>query len=250
MRIRTLIEDKGFSDFSPCDFGQERCEPSHKFGPHIRSYYLIHFVTAGSGTFTSPRGTFSVRAGEAFIIRRGEVTVYEADKDTPWSYTWLGFTGSLSSRFEELPDVVEYDSGFINELSWAFELDVGCEEYLTGMIFKLYAYLFGSRIKVDHPNKVHAFINAHYMEDISIAKIADSLGLDRKYLARIYKEKFGITMQQQLIDKRLHEAKKLLLRGHGVEESAYMVGYSDYFGFSKAFKRKYGDSPINFKRDK
>ena len=54
-------------------------------------------------------------------------------------------------------------------------------------------------------------------------------------------------MQQFLINKGLHEAKKLLSRGFNVEESARMVGYSDPFAFSKAFKKKYGVSPIKCK---
>ena len=86
------------------------------------------------------------------------------------------------------------------------------------------------------------------MENVTISGIAESLGLNRKYLARIFKESRGISMQEYLISKRLHEAKKLLLSGYGASESAYMVGYSDPFGFSKAFKRKYGVPPSAVKK--
>jgi AraC-like DNA-binding protein len=86
------------------------------------------------------------------------------------------------------------------------------------------------------------------MENVTISGIAESLGLNRKYLARIFKESRGISMQECLISKRLHEAKKLLLSGYGASESAYMVGYSDPFGFSKAFKNKYGVPPSAMKK--
>ena len=79
MRKTLLIEDRGFLDFSPCDAGREDCAPSHKFGPHIRNYYLIHFVISGKGTFSTDRGEYALGKGEAFIIKPGEVTVYQAD---------------------------------------------------------------------------------------------------------------------------------------------------------------------------
>ena len=49
MRTMYFLENKGFTDFSPCDAGKEKCEPCHKFGPNIRNYYLIHFVVSGEG---------------------------------------------------------------------------------------------------------------------------------------------------------------------------------------------------------
>ena len=247
--MNIILEDKGFEEFSPCNFGCEDCDACHRFGPHVRNHYLIHFVTSGRGRFETPRGVYTVSEGEAFLIRPGEVTVYEADAAEPWSYVWLGFRGRLSEKFSELPDIFVYEKGFTSELCEAFDIDAGKEEYLTGMIFKLYAHIFGEKIRSDHPNKVASYINAHYMEDVSISAVAEKLGLDRKYLARIFKSKFGVSMREYLINKRLHEAKKLLLRGYTVEECAYIVGYSDYFGFSKAFKRRYGASPTKYRSD-
>ncbi len=242
------LEERKFTEFSPCDAGEQKCEPSHKFGPYIRNYCLIHFVISGTGTFKSPRGEYSLHEGQAFIIHPGEINVYEADRENPWEYIWVGFRGAFAGKFAELPDVFFYDNNIIEEIRETFRMEKGCEEMLTGVIFKLYARLFGSTVKNDYSNKVISFINSHYMEDIKIASIAKNLGLDRKYLARIFKESQGIDMKTFLINKRLHEAKKLLLLGFNVEESAYMVGYKDPFGFSKAFKKRYGKSPVSLKK--
>ena len=102
MRYIQLIEDKGFVDFSPCDAGKEDCMPSHRFGPHVRNYYLIHFVISGKGRYTTSRGEYTLGRGEAFLIKPGEVTVYEADAETPWTYVWVGFRGRLASEFESV----------------------------------------------------------------------------------------------------------------------------------------------------
>ena len=44
----------------------------------------------------------------------------------------------------------------------------------------------------------------------------------------------------------MEEAKKLLKKGYGVSESAYMSGYNDAFNFSKAFKKRFGISPKQY----
>lgn len=247
MRYTALIEDKGFSDFSPCDLGREDCAPSYRFGPRIRNYYLIHFVTSGGGRFLSPRGEYKLGKGEAFLIKPGEVTVYEADAERPWEYIWIGFRGRLSDSFAGLPDTFAYDGAFLTELEDALASETGREALAASVIYKLYARLVEQKGKADYVNKVKSFINAKYMESVSISGIADMLGLNRKYLARIFKEENGASMQEYLINKRLHEAKKLLKLGYNVEESAYMVGYNDPFGFSKAFKKRYGCAPIEYR---
>jgi AraC-like DNA-binding protein len=241
------IEDRDFFDLSPCDVGYEECAPSKKFGPHVRNYYLIHFVVSGRGNFKNQNGEYTLGTGEAFLIRPGEVTVYEADASEPWRYAWLGFRGKLADRFIDVGDVFTYEPSVADEIIESFSFESGRAEFLTGVLFKLYARMFNAVMRTDYINKVKNYITSHYMEDLSISDVAENVGLNRKYLARIFKAAEGIGMKEYLINKRLHEGKKLLLLGYNVEECAYMVGYNDPFGFSKAFKRKYGVSPIAVK---
>ena len=103
------LENKHFSDFSPRDFGYQKCEPSHTFGPAIRDYYLVHYIEKGTGTFKNAHSEYKLKSGDAFLIRPDEVTVYTADEKNPWSYIWVGFTGDMASLFDALPDVFRPD---------------------------------------------------------------------------------------------------------------------------------------------
>lgn len=243
-----VLEDKNYTEFSPVTAGMEKCVPEKSFGPSVRKYYLIHFIIKGSGSFINPKGEYTVSEGQAFLIRPDEICTYKTDSKNPWTYMWIGFNGRLAERFDNIPDVFEYDRGFADELSASFELRGGAEEYLTGMLFKLYAELFGSRIKNDYISRITGFINANYMQDITVSGIADMLSVSRKYLARIFKEQTGTTMKQYLIKKRLKEAKRLLESGFTVEEAGMMTGYPDSFTFSKAFKKIYGKPPVYYKK--
>jgi AraC-like DNA-binding protein len=248
MRKVVMLENRGYTDIMPTDMGYEDCEPRHTFGPALRKYFLIHFVTDGEGSFKTARGEYKLSAGQAFLIKPGEVTVYSADSRNPWTYFWIGFSGNEAKRLLSLPDVFYYDPSTVRDIEEAIESAGGREELASAAVFRMLASLETGSGVTDYPTKVEHYINLHYMENVTISGIAESLGLNRKYLARIFKESRGISMQECLISKRLHEAKKLLLSGYGASESAYMVGYSDPFGFSKAFKNKYGVPPSAMKK--
>lgn len=246
--MNLLLDYKQLSDFCPVDFGQQHCAPAHSFGPHIRDFYLIHYVSSGQGMFQNPRGIYQITAGQAFLIRPGEVCKYSANAANPWSYTWIGFLGSMAPAFEQAPDVFEADGLLFEEMTTVYQLASSQAAYLAGMLFKLYCSLFDQKERPDYVNRAIGYMNVNYMKPIRVEQIADQLGINRKYLARIFKEKTGKTLQQFLIQKRVTEAKKLLSGGFNVEETAFMVGYSDSFAFSKTFKKCCGIAPKYFQK--
>ena len=75
-----VLINRHLSDLNPLILGKEECEPGHRYGPEVREYTLIHFVTDGCGVFYHDGISYSVQAGEAFLIRPGEVTVYQASQ--------------------------------------------------------------------------------------------------------------------------------------------------------------------------
>ena len=81
------------------------------------------------------------------------------------------------------------------------------------------------------------------MEDISIEQIADSFNIDRRYLLRLFKREFGITIVNYLVKTRLEAAFEYLRQGYAVNRAAVMCGYTDAYNFSKMFKKYYGISP-------
>ena len=74
-------------------YGSEQCEPGYKFGPFVRTSFVLHMVTRGCGCLYKKEGAFPVHAGQAFLICPEEVTTYQADQDDPWKYMWIGFHG-------------------------------------------------------------------------------------------------------------------------------------------------------------
>ncbi len=244
------ISNKNFSDINPVSCGCQDCKPRHNFGPHIREYYLLHYVKNGCGTFERGGKRYNVEKNHIFIIPPHEVTVYTADEKNPWSYIWVGFTGSLAEKFGELEPVVNIKTNLFLEMLECESYKSCREEYLASKLFELYTKLFeDGDFSNDYVKQVCDYINANYMNDIHIADVATLVGVERTYLAKIFKEKMGMSMQSYLIDVRLRHAIHLLEHGYNVSQAAYMCGYSDNFNFSKMFKKRCGKSPQQIKME-
>ncbi|MBE6589866.1 MAG: AraC family transcriptional regulator, partial [Ruminococcaceae bacterium] len=193
---------------------------------------------------------YPVHAGEAFLIRPDETTLYYASKESPWSYVWIGFDGVLSKRFEILPPVFSYSRNWGEEMLAACENDGMSEYRIAALLFSLYAELFASEKPHNHyVRRVKNHIDTRYMEEIRVEEIAERMNLDRRYLSRLFKEKTGRSMQEYLISVRMEAAKKHLAKGASVTEAAKLSGYEDVCNFSKMFKREVGMSPGLWRRE-
>ena len=78
--------------------GKETCISSHTCGPSCRDEYIIHFISSGKGIFTTHGITYHLKANEMFLIRPNEEVFYQADKEEPWSYFWIGFNGIMTKK--------------------------------------------------------------------------------------------------------------------------------------------------------
>ena len=74
--------------------------------------------------------------------------------------------------------------------------------------------------------------------------LALKCGLNELQLKTAFKEIYGNTPYQYLLDYKLDISKNLLLSGkYQVNEVAYKVGYSNPSHYIDAFKKKYGLTP-------
>lgn len=83
----------------------------------------------------------------------------------------------------------------------------------------------------------------YHMSGLSLDTLAKSCYISKSYLHKLFQKEFGMTPFQFITKVRMEQAKTLLNEMYPVGEVAYMVGYSDIYQFSRAFKRFYKYSP-------
>lgn len=244
MFFYNIIENKNFKDLNPLTCGMAKCSSDTYFGPYMRSFYLIHFIISGKGYFKNQEKKYELQSGQAFIIKPNEITSYWADKKEPWEYIWIGFDGDYAEKLNELnTPILNIKRTFIDSVVNVRNINTTKEEYLASRLFELYSILFDNKIKNNYAESVKNYIVTSYSSEITVEQIADFMNLDKRYLNKVFKKYFGITIKQYLIKVRMKEAKRLLKRGYLVKQTAAMVGYHDPFVFSRAFKDYYGFSP-------
>lgn len=98
--------------------------------------------------------------------------------------------------------------------------------------------------KVD---EVLAYLRAHLREDLSIDALAGRFGVSRSGLMSRFKAATGCTIHQYVVQKRLICASELLRSGTPVQQAASQSGFQDYSAFLRAFRKRYGASPREFR---
>lgn len=83
----------------------------------------------------------------------------------------------------------------------------------------------------------------------SVQAIADELNISAKYLGSLLKQLTGRTTQQHIHEKLIEKAKeKLSTTDLTVSEIAYELGFEHSQSFSKLFKTRTNQSPLEFRR--
>lgn len=264
-----------YIDLVPYQYGREYCRPGYSFGPAKRNHYLFHYVISGKGTLVSQdeQGnsvTHALHGGQGFMIFPHQVNTYMADEEDPWVYTWIEFDGVRVGDLLELigltPATPVHDPSTeslraLLEQEMLF-LSTRLEVPVLQLIGHLYLFMDAlvrsapttSAAAPFKPNDPHVqaaleFIDHNYGEDISVADVARSTGLNPSYFGKLFKEATGKTPQQYLIAYRMSKATDLLkFTSMSIAEVGVAVGYPNQLHFSRAFKNVNGHSPREWRK--
>lgn len=238
------------ADLVPLFVGHEACESGHGFGPYVRDYYLLHFCIGGQGTLKNRHGTHTIRKGQLFVIRPGEVTTYSADREKPWEYVWIAFRGHAAAVFDAEPSVLPIPGGIKEHLTDHIKSGTSAPEIYLSVLYELIYSLFCEQKPTETTDKlrqIRRYVNYNYMLPLTVEGLAKSYGFERSYLFRMFKARYGVGIKEYIIRVRMRAAMQFLEGGCSVGECAHRVGYEDEFNFSKAFKKHYGYSPSDIK---
>lgn len=98
--------------------------------------------------------------------------------------------------------------------------------------------------------EIEAYILENYGEDLSLDSLADHFKISKTYVNRLLKKHTGKSFLENLVDIRMIKAKQLISENeYKVYEVAEMVGYRDLSYFIRVFKKTYGVTPNNYKKN-
>ncbi|WP_338807058.1 helix-turn-helix domain-containing protein [Pseudomonas chlororaphis] len=96
---------------------------------------------------------------------------------------------------------------------------------------------------IDKLEHVEAYLHAHLDKPLNNAYLCAALGISEYRLKECFRQAYGTSPAQHLLEIRMHRAREMLAAGYQVSETAYRVGYQYPGNFSAAFLRFFGCAP-------
>jgi AraC-like DNA-binding protein len=88
-----------------------------------------------------------------------------------------------------------------------------------------------------------AFMRQELDQPLTVRDLAEAVSMSESGFAHLFKATMGVSPLRFLKQMRLEHARKSLLSGSSVSETANSVGYASLSHFISAFKRHFGESP-------
>lgn len=262
------VTDKGLVSLSVYNVGFQNCDSLYQWGPGIRDHYLIHYIISGKGTYTIGKTTRELCAGDCFLVYPNTQVIYCADKDDPWEYVWVGFTGSDAEIILKATDFSP-SQPFIRSIPYGSEVhrqilhiyDARGNEFqhaveMTGRLYTTLAIFMHSSEKNSIQNTAQSYvqkgieyITSNYSYPITVEDMASYVGLSRSHLFRSFESVLGISPKEYLTDFRIKQACYLLSHSDlSITAIANSIGFDNSLYFSKTFHKIKGVSPKEYRK--
>lgn len=200
--------------------------------------------------------------GEIAYLPKGAGYEFSTLTDSPCNYVSVSFDGDTddavpsSYSFDGFQDADE----FINSLYSLWNFGNKSEKYRCYSIFyNLLSYLeelenqdYVDKGKFSIISPAVSYLKSHIYDcDLNIEKLHNLCGISGTYFRDIFEAHYGTSPQKYISSKRLSHAKAVIDSGDysSISEISVSVGYSDPLYFSRAFKKKYGMSPLQYAKE-
>ena len=244
--------------------------------PHVNSRtglrsFLFFLVTAGSGKLVYEERSYPLLPGDCAFIDCRKSYAQSSSEDDLWSLKWIHFYGSsMGGIYEKYvqrgggPVITGADAAFFSDLLTELLALAGSEDYIrdmrinekiTCLLTCVMAQSWHPENRSQSPSKkqslqyVKSYLEEHYQERITLDRLAGQFYVNKFYLARTFKEQFGVTILGHLDQVRVTHAKRLLrFSNMTVEAVGREIGIPEPGYFSRVFRKVEGVAPGEYRR--
>lgn len=231
--------------------------------------YLFFIVSSGSGILTYNGQEYALTVGDCVFIDCSASYSHETLDDL-WGLKWVHFFGPNMNgiyakylerggqpffhpvdlqRFEQI-----WDDLYGLASSSDYIRDMRIFEKLSGLLTLLMEKSWHqgtSPITAAKQNlfAIQKYLEEHYAQKITLEELADKFYINKFYLTRVFKEQFGMSIHNYLLQIRITHAKQLLrFTQKSVESIGLECGMGELYYFSRTFKKVEGISPSKYRQ--
>lgn len=253
---------------------------SHSYAnPNWSANYHVHsdetelaYVEAGLATYALDSESHTVRSGDLIVLEPGVLHGLTSDARQPasiWSlglskFHFKGQTAALTllpkngfpilNASEQAPLIAE----LVNEIHRQHTLATEAGNYLchqlAATLLVLYYQIFQKCRIQERPQNfsfardIMIYINFHYAEKVTLESLAATFHRSEDHISHEFKNVYGLSPINYAIDRRLCEAKWLLINTlDSVAVISEQIGYENVNYFTNLFSKKIGMTPIEYR---
>lgn len=225
----------------------------------------------GEGELMTGGRTWRLKTGDTMLLSVPEDHRYRLPQDSPcWKHVYVNLSGSESVRIwtelkRKFGPVVHLPIDRSKSLDSAFSIVSAAKNkrirsalHASSLAYGFLMTLFEELTVLDITASEASFVldavrfcMEHYAEDITVADIADAAGYSRCHFSRMFTRIHGTSPGQFLRELRLgHSARILQMENCRVKEVAVRCGFPDTSYFCRAFHRRYGVTPDQYRKNR
>lgn len=242
--------------FSVYEYSTERLSWKNVGG---RKYHIISYQVSGCYEHTVNGRVLSVGPSTLFFINKDDsYSVRCIEGGYSLCVCFLADT-DLETMIYSAEKDVRVDNIF-KKIMLASAIEKESNKYtVAARIYELLA-IVASRKSVCYVPKsaregVHAvhgqILDNYRSKDFSVSKLSATCGVGKKQFVNLFRNEYGASPTQYVIQLRMSTAARLIEEGHmSISEVAEFVGYDDVFYFSRLFKKHFSVSPSKYRTRK
>ncbi len=243
--------------------------------PHIQTnLYELTVVTDGEGIIYTNNVKQPVKRGDIYFSMPGDVHSIETDPVRLLKFDFLAFTvnGFLGKDFDRIterfhsPDARLFNDDRImplvsNAIQEINENEIYSKELLQALLTQILIYTvrgFNSGRPMLQSNdtsraeqlcyKLMNYIDTHIYTLKNLEQLATVTGYSYGYISSLFKKTTANTLSNYFYEKKLAASRMLIKENKlTITEISELLNYSSVFAYSKAFTKKYGVSPKQYR---
>lgn len=236
------------------------------YPPHIHDDIELVFVKKGGATAYCDGKKYILKENSFFLVfpnqvhhysgcSEGEYVVIIAKPSNLFSFKGIfeeGVPASAVWSFEKGQD--DNAVGLLDIAIKEFSRDgynAVIEAYLTAILGKLLNFYDIKKTKTDRETvlQILQYCTAHYKEAISVNSVARDLHISRSTVSHIFSSRLSMSFCDYVNSLRLIDAEQLLKnKNYSITEISYLCGFSTIRTFNRAFLKRHGVSPTEYRK--
>ena len=252
------------------EIGKLKAQKPHVSKRENLSSYLFFMVLSGSGTLEYRDRTFQLGKGDCVFLDCRKAYSHRSSEDL-WSLKWVHFYGpNMSGIYDKYiergghpvfhpADLTLYEQlhSQLCEITYSasYIRDMKIYEKLTALLTLLMEESWNPQEKrrrsagKQNLQNIKEYLDQNYREKITLDQLSEQFFINKFYLTRIFKEQFGLSVTNYLLQTRITHAKQLLrFTDLSIEKIGQECGMHDANYFSRMFKKVEGISPGEFRK--